>query len=253
MMRIAAAIITFNEEKNIERCIKGLVHCVDEIVVLDSFSTDRTKEICGQYNVKFIQDRWEGYAQTKNKLNELIDADYIFSIDADEVPCKTLQSEILKLKNAKNEHIYIVNRITNYCGRWIKHCGWYPEPKARIFPKTKANWKGELVHEFLNYDAAMKTYTLNGHLEHYSYYNKKEHIDRANKYALLAAQQYFNAGKKTYIFQPVLSAFTKFVNIFFFKKGILDGVSGFQIAKISAASNYLKYKELKRLNETKNK
>ena len=86
MRKIAAAIITFNEERNIERCINGLLNCVDEIVVLDSYSTDRTKEICHQYKVRFIQDKWEGYAQTKNKLNDIIDTDYIFSIDADEVP-----------------------------------------------------------------------------------------------------------------------------------------------------------------------
>ena len=116
MRKVAAAIITFNEEKNIERCIKGLLECVDEIVVMDSFSSDKTKEICNQYGVRFVEKKWQGYAQTKNTLNDLIDADYIFSIDADEVPDRDLQAQILKLKSDQKERLYILNRYTNYCG-----------------------------------------------------------------------------------------------------------------------------------------
>ena len=250
MRKIAAAIISFNEEKNIERCIKGLLNCVDEIVVLDSYSTDRTKEICHQYKVRFIQDKWEGYAQTKNKLNDLIDADYIFSIDADEVPCKTLQSEILKLKELENNHVYVLNRITNYCGQWIRYCGWYPEYKMRIFPKSKARWEGEFVHERLTFDKSIDVTHLKGHLEHYSYYNTKEHQERAKKYALLGAQQYYKQGKKYSFYQSSMSALAKYVNILILKKGILDGRKGFQIAKISAAANYLKYEELKKLSRS---
>ena len=249
MRKVAAAIITFNEEKNIERCIKGLLECVDEIVVMDSFSSDKTKEICNQYGVRFVEKKWQGYAQTKNTLNDLIDADYIFSIDADEVPDRDLQAQILKLKSDQKERLYILNRYTNYCGKWIKYCGWYPEYKARIFPKHKAVWDGEFVHERLKYDTSLEVITLEGHLEHYSYYNTIEHQERAKKYAILVAKKYFKEGKKTYIFQPEISAFVKFINVFFFKKGFLDGFHGFQIARISASSNHLKYKELKRLSK----
>ena len=139
MKKITAAIITYNEDKNIERCIQGLIGCVDEIVVLDSFSTDRTKEVCHQYDVKFIQQEWEGYAKTKNKLNDLIDSDYIFSIDADEVPDALLKEEVKALKKADTNALYILNRRTNYCGKWIKYCGWYPEYKTRIFPKGESS------------------------------------------------------------------------------------------------------------------
>ncbi len=249
MRKVAAAIITFNEERNIERCITGLLEYVDEIVVMDSFSDDKTKKICNQYGVRFVENKWQGYAQTKNKLNDLIDADYIFSIDADEVPDRILQEQILKIKSDSKEHIYILNRYTNYCGTWIKYCGWYPEYKARIFPKNKAEWEGEFVHENLKYDKSLEVITLEGHLEHYSYYTKIEHQERANKYALLVAKKYFNEGKSTYIFQPEISAIVKFINVFLIKKGFLDGSCGFQIARISASSNYLKYKELKRLSK----
>ncbi|MDG2154285.1 MAG: glycosyltransferase family 2 protein [Crocinitomicaceae bacterium] len=250
MRKVAAAIITFNEERNIERCIIGLLECVDEIVVMDSFSNDETKNICNQYGVRFIENKWQGYAQTKNKLNDLIDADYIFSIDADEVPDRILQEQILNIKSDSKERIYILNRYTNYCGKWIKHCGWYPEFKARIFPKDKAKWEGEFVHENLNYDKSLEEVTLDGNLEHYSYYNRIEHQERANKYALLVAKKYFNEGKSTYIFQAEISAIVKFINVFLLKKGFLDGSYGFQIARISASSNHLKYRELKRLSKT---
>lgn len=247
MKRITAAIITYNEDKNIERCIKGLVNCVDEIVVLDSFSTDRTKEICIQYDVRFIQGEWEGYAKTKNKLNDLIDSDYIFSIDADEVPDTLLKEEIKKIKKEDSSTLYIVNRRTNYCGKWIKYCGWYPEYKTRVFQKGKALWKGEHVHEYLSFDPEMKVVKLRGHLEHYSYYSFEEHKSRSKKYALLSAKTYYNERKKSFLFQPELSAILKFLIIYIFKKGFLDGIYGYHIAMISAASNRLKYKELRRL------
>ena len=247
MRKIAAAIITYNEEKNIERCIKGLLDCVDEIVVLDSFSSDKTQDICKRHEVRFVQKEWEGYAKTKNQLNDMIDADYIFSIDADEVPDTVLKEEIIKIKEDAFKGIYVLNRRTNYCGKWIKYCGWYPEYKKRIFPKNQAHWKGDYVHEFLRYDSKIKEKKLRGHLEHYSYYSLIEHRSRANKYALLSAQQYYHAKRKVFFLQSELSAVFKFLNIYIFKKGFLDGVSGFYIAWISGASNRLKYKELKKM------
>lgn len=249
MRKITAAIITFNEEKNIERCIKGLLNCVDEIVILDSFSTDKTETICGQFPVRFIQDKWEGYAKTKNKLNDLIETDYLFSIDADEVPDGTLRAEILQIKKDNFEGIYILNRRTNYCGKWINYCGWYPEFKPRIFPKNQAKWDGDFVHEHLSYKHDLKVKSLDGHLEHFSYYNRQEHRDRANKYAILAAQKYYMERKKTYFLQAEISALMKFIHILIIKKGFLDGNFGFRIAWISAASNRLKYQELNRLTK----
>ena len=249
MPTIAAAIITFNEEKNIERCILGLIDCVDEIVVLDSFSTDRTQEICSRYPIRFIQKKWEGYAQTKNNLNEIIQKDYIFSIDADEVPDDTLKAEISAIRASHFSGIYIINRKTNYCGQWIKHCGWYPEYKARIFPKNEARWEGDFVHEQLNYPSSLEVKQLKGHLEHYSYYSIEEHQLRAEKYAKLSAKKSFSEGAKAFFLKPILSAIAKYMTILVFKKGFLDGYLGFKIAWISAKSTRIKYKELIRLNK----
>lgn len=248
MSTIAAAIITFNEEKNIERCILGLLDCVDEIVVLDSFSTDKTQEICGRYPIKFIQKKWEGYAQTKNDLNDVIEMDYIFSIDADEVPDETLKAEISNIRKSDFTGIYVINRKTNYCGKWIKYCGWYPEYKARIFPKNHARWEGDFVHEHLDYSSNLEVKNLEGNLEHYSYHTVQDHQIRAEKYALLGARKYFSEGKKTFFLKPLLSAIAKYINVLIFKKGFLDGYFGFKIAWISAKSTRIKYKELIRLN-----
>ena len=249
MSTIAAAIITFNEEKNIERCILGLLDCVDEIVIFDSFSTDKTQESCGRYPVKFIQKKWEGYAQTKNDLNDVIEMDYIFSIDADEVPDETLKAEISNIRKSDFNGIYIINRKTNYCGKWIRHCGWYPEYKARIFPKNQARWEGEFVHEYLDYSNNLKVKNLRGDLEHYSYHTVQDHQIRAEKYAILGVKKHFSEGKKTFFLKPLLSAIAKYINVLIFKKGFLDGYFGFKIASISAKSTRIKYKELIRLNK----
>ena len=161
-----------------------------------------------------------------------------------------MKSEILKIKNEDFNGIYVLNRKTNYCGKWIRYCGWYPEYKSRIFPKDKAKWKGEFVHEYLSFEEEEKLKNLKGHLEHYSYYTKQEHKERADKYAILAAQKYYMKQKKTYVLQPLISSVTKFIHILIIKKGFMDGYYGFQISWISAGSNYLKYKELKRLIKT---
>lgn len=247
-MKISATIITLNEERNIERCIRSLLPVVDEVVVLDSFSTDRTEEICISLGVRFEQRKWEGYAQTKNHLNALATHDIILSVDADEALDEELQNVISSLKQVENT-VYSVNRLTNYCGKWIKHSGWYPDVKVRLFPKEHCYWTGAYVHEELfvpdNYEAVQ----LPGHLLHYSYYDFEDHRSRADKYSSLTAQKMNAAGKSASILKPYLSGITRFISMYFIKSGYLDGKMGFKIAQISAASNVFKYKELRRLNK----
>ncbi|MDG2505803.1 MAG: glycosyltransferase family 2 protein [Crocinitomicaceae bacterium] len=249
MVKVTAAIITLNEEKNLERCLKALKQCVDEIVVLDSFSTDKTAEICAAYKVTFIQKNWLGYAQSKNELNKSINSSYILSIDADEVPDQELIDDLNRIKAEGLDGIYQVNRKTNYCGKWIYHCGWYPEFKLRLFPKKGVKWEGDFVHETLSFPKSLTVNKLNGHLEHFSYHNESEHRIKAFQYADLSVQKYLKEKKKTYFLQPVLSALAKFLSIYVFKRGFLDGRSGWVIAKISASANHYKYRKLKDLNK----
>jgi (heptosyl)LPS beta-1,4-glucosyltransferase len=248
-MKISATIITLNEERNIDRCIRSLKAVADEIIVLDSHSTDRTEAICKEHGVVFEARDWEGYSASKNYLNSLAKYDYILSIDADEALDETLSKAILELKENKNPELYSMNRLTNYCGKWIKHSGWYPDVKLRLFPKQDCRWEGEFVHEELVYPANMYVHQLPGHLEHFSYYSFKEHRARADKYSTLTAQKMHKAGKKASILKPILSGLARFVSMYLIKAGFLDGRMGFKIAQISAQSNVFKYNELRRLNQ----
>lgn len=247
-MKLTATIITFNEERNIERCIRSLEGVADEIIVLDSFSNDRTQEICEGLPVRFEQRAWQGYSESKNYLNGLVSTDYILSLDADEALDDRLKEAILAVKSNPNPQVYAVNRLTNYCGKWIKHSGWYPDVKVRLFPKDGSFWDGAIVHETLIFPKELTVEPLAGHLEHYSYYSQKDHRERADTYSRLTAQKMHAAGKKASVLKPYLSAIGRFVSMYLFKLGFLDGKMGLRIARISAQSNVLKYNELRRLN-----
>lgn len=248
MDKLSAVIITFNEERNIERCIRALQSVADEIIVLDSYSTDRTIDICKSIGVRVEQKEWLGYSASKNYLNSLASHSYIFSVDADEVVDSELAKSILAEKESGFDSVYSINRMTNYMGTWIKHSGWYPDVKIRIFPKQGSEWKGEFVHEELHFPANLPIKNLKGHLEHYSYYSYTDHRARADKYSALTAQKQHSEGKKASLFKPYLSAMGRFIGMYFLKLGVLDGKMGFKIALISAQSNIFKYKELRRLN-----
>ena len=250
MNKLSVVIITFNEARNIKRAIQSVENIADEIIVVDSFSTDKTQAICESLNVSFYQQKWLGYAEQKNYANSLVNFPTIFSLDADEALDKELEQEILKLKKVGFKEVYVVNRMTNYCGQWIKHSGWYPDKKVRIFPKI-TQWEG-IVHETLLFEKELNEIELLGHLEHYSYYSFEQHKQVADKYSYLTAQKMNSKGKKASALKPYLSAFGRFVSMYIIKLGFLDGKMGFKIAQISAKSNILKYQELRRLNRESN-
>jgi len=250
MDKLSAVIITLNEERNIGRCLESLVDVVDEVIVLDSLSTDKTEEICSKYDfVRFEKRAWAGYSDSKNYANSLATHDYIFSIDADEALSEELKTSILNAKEKGFSGVYILNRKTNYCGTWIHHSGWYPDFKVRIFPKTETKWIGEYVHEELEFSSTQKETTLKGDLHHYSYYSYTDHRARADKYSVLTAQKMHARGKKAGILKPYISALGRFISMYIIKLGFLDGHAGWKIATISAQSNVLKYKERRRLNK----
>ena len=248
MNKLSVVIITFNEARNIERAILSVKNIADEIIVVDSFSTDETASICKKHKVSFHQRKWTGYSDQKNHANNLAQFDTIFSLDADEAVDSELEKEILELKSNGFNDLYVVNRLVNYCGKWIKHSTWYPDKKTRIFPKEVANWEGEFVHEELTFSKSLPKIELKGHLKHYTYYNFKEHRERADKYSYLTAKKMHNKGNKANVIKPYLSATARFVSMFIIHLGFLDGYLGFKIAQISAQSNIVKYKELRRLN-----
>jgi len=245
MEKLSVVIITFNEERNIGRCLESLQDIADEIIVSDSFSTDRTEEICKQFDVKFHQSEWLGYSGQKNAANNLASNNLVFSIDADEALSEKLKKSIAEIKlSAKANTAFKINRLTNYCGKWIHHCGWYPDTKLRIWFKDEGKWEGEL-HEKLMFDNEPQTSTLDGDLLHYSYYTLEDHHKQVEKFTNIAAQDYFDRNKKVTLIKLWLSPVVKFVRDYILKHGFLDGKSGFRICYISAGATYLKYSKLR--------
>jgi len=241
--KISAVLITKNEEANIQKTIEQLLKVADEIIVIDTFSTDRTREICEQYGAIVYQRDWIGYAQNKNIGNQLASNEWILSIDADEVLSTELIDTINNLKLIDNT-VYALDRVTSYCGKWIKHGDWYPDWKPRLFNKNHVNWQGNFVHETLSIPKHFNIRKIKGKLFHYSYKSKDEHIKRLEKYSILAAQDLFNRGKKANIIKIWISPFYRLFKNLIIKKGILDGRAGFQIAYQEAIAVHLKYKLL---------
>jgi glycosyltransferase involved in cell wall biosynthesis len=245
---ISATIITYNEERNIQRCLDSLLGIADEIVVIDSFSTDKTQEICLKYGVKFIQNAFAGHIEQKNFAIAQTEFDWILSLDADESLSDTLRQSLLDVKKQAEFSAYTMNRLTNYAGKWIYHCGWYPDRKLRLFDKKTAKWGGTNPHDKIELSPTnLPIFHLKGDLLHYSYYTVEEHYEKSKKYAQIAANALFLKGRKSSLFLIVFSPIFKFIRDFFFKLGFLDGSIGFKICYISALVNFWKYKTLHNL------
>jgi len=250
MTQITAVIITKNEQQNIERCILSLQNVVDEILVLDNGSTDKTIEIAKNLGARVETTTWKGYSQTKNHGNQLAINNFILSIDADEALSKELQNGIISLKqDLRIDHAYQFNRLTNYCGKWIKHCGWYPDTKMRLWSKESGKWQGE-VHEEVKLENYVKVFQVEGDLLHYSYYNIEEHYKQADKFTTLTAQDAFKKGKKASLIKLFFAPMVKFTKAYFLQLGFLDGLMGFQVCRVSALATYWKYKKLRQLHKS---
>jgi glycosyltransferase involved in cell wall biosynthesis len=246
MSSISAVIITYNESANIARCISSLKNVVDEITVSDSNSTDDTKNIAEQLGAKVFVRAFEGYGATKNFANNQATNNWIFSIDADEELDKNLADYILSIKPHLNETtVYECQRLNNYCGTWIKHGGWYPDKKVRLFNKQHVKWDLAEVHETLEIPAHYNKKLLNGKLLHYSYTSVAGHLSKIEKYSTRGAEEAFKKGKKSSWVKLYLSPAFRFIRDYIFKLGFLDGKYGFIIAKLTAKEVYLKYKKLK--------
>lgn len=248
MTYLSVVIITLNEERNIGRCLQSVMGIADDIVVVDSGSTDRTEEICIQYGARFISHPWLGFVETKNFANSQAKYPVILSLDADEALSDKLRESVLKIKKEKILTAYSMNRLTNYCGKWIRHCGWYPDRKIRIFNRDFSRWTGMVIHEILTVDQGIEVKHLDGDLLHYSYYTVAGHIAQANRFTDLTAEEAFRKGKKATIAQIMFKPLARFIRDYFFKLGLLDGYYGFIVCRISAQATFYKYIKLRQLN-----
>lgn len=248
MIKLSVVIITFNEEKNIERCLTSVKDIADEIVVLDSFSKDKTAEICINHGVKFFQHTFDGHIQQKNRAITYANFPHILSLDADETLSSELAESIKKVKQNFSKDGYYINRLTNYCGHWVKHCGWYPDAKLRLWDSRKGQWTGTNPHDkYELFEGDNHTDRLKGDILHYSYYTLSDHYKQVEYFTNIASKAYFEKGKKASVFNLVVNPIAKFVNHYILNLGFLDGKAGFLISKISAYATYLKYKKIRSL------
>ncbi|MFN7311917.1 MAG: glycosyltransferase family 2 protein [Bacteroidota bacterium] len=252
MESISAVIITFDEAKHIERCIKSVLPVADEVLICDTNSTDETVKIATELGAKVIVNPFIGFGATKNKANQNAQHNWILSIDADEVLSEELIKELHQLKNnLDNNVVYAFKRLNNYCGKWIRYGGWNPDIKPRLFNKEHAQWNLAEVHESLIYPNKTSTQLLKGELYHYSYLSIDQHLQKIEKYSTRGAHELIKRNKKTTFIKRYLSPLFRFVRDYFFKLGFLDGKYGFIIAKLTAKEVYLKYKKLNQLHQSK--
>ena len=250
MKKISATIITLNEEDKIRQCLESLRDVADEIVVVDSLSTDNTKLICEEFGVKFVEQKWLGYSEQKNLANDIASHDWILSIDADEVLSDELKKSILKIKDTDfdtdNDVVFSFNRLNNYCGKWIHHSGFYPDKKIRIWNRKIGKWEG-IVHEVIKFSTKVKEVHLKGDLLHYSYAKPEDFEKQVFKFAELRAQHYFDKGKKCASLLKIISPIYFFIQHYFFRLGFLDGKEGFVMCKVAAKATRHKYETLEQL------
>jgi glycosyltransferase involved in cell wall biosynthesis len=246
-MKLSAVIITFNEERNLQRCIDSLKGVADEIIVIDSYSTDGTQKIAETFGARFIQHAFEGHIQQKNVALTHASFEWILSLDADEALDETLRQSILTVKDSGNSDGYSMNRLTNYCGHWVKHCGWYPDTKVRLVRNGKARWTGINPHDRLELTEDAKPQHLRGDILHYSYYTLDDHRKQIEYFGNIAARELFDRKKKITWLMVFAKVIAQFVKSYILKLGILDGSAGWTISRMSAYATWRKYSKLKNL------
>ncbi|MBL0315472.1 MAG: glycosyltransferase family 2 protein [Flavobacteriales bacterium] len=250
-MLISAAIITYNEERNIARCLESLRGVVDEIVVVDSFSKDRTEEICLKYGARFIPHEFEGHIQQKNFAIDQTSHDWVLSLDADEALDEDLKKSILAMKENPQFKGYSMNRLTNYCGHWVRHCGWYPDTKVRLVHKSCARWTGVNPHDRLDMLHGESFGHLKGDILHYSYYTREDHLKQIEYFGDIAAKELFQRSARISHVMLWMKVVAQFFKSYFLKLGFLDGSTGWTISRLSAFATLRKYTKLMDLYRNK--
>jgi glycosyltransferase involved in cell wall biosynthesis len=253
MQPLSVVIITYNEELNIRRCIESAKAVADEIIVLDSFSTDRTVAIARDLGAIIHQEKFRGYIGQKNFAMQLASHNYILSLDADEVLDKTLILSILEAKKKFDHRAYFMKRCTNYCGHYIRHGLWYPSKKIRLFDRRIAKWGGLNPHDMIQLLPGFKVIQLKGEILHYSYTTPDDLVWQNNRLSSIAAASLYGNGNRSSWFKMLIRPTWAFINGYFFRLGFLDGVDGFTIAVNTSHQVFMKYSKLYRLQRNKPK
>jgi len=246
MPRLSVTVIALNQEAHISECLAS-VSFADEIVVVDTGSTDRTVELARTYTDRVLQADWQGFGRTKNYALDQARGEWVFSLDTDERVPPALQAEILAVVAADGTlNGYRVPRKNYFCGRWIRHLGWYPDYTLRLFRRDRGRFRDREVHEEVVVDGPVGTFQTP--LEHYSYRTVSEYVTRMDRYARLAAQELAKAGRRPYPGELFVRPFFSFLYLYFIKRGFLEGTPGYTLAVLMSMYKFLKYYYLRELS-----
>lgn len=246
-MTLTVSIITLNEEKNLARTLESVKKFADEIVIVDSGSTDKTEEIAKSFNAKFYFQKWLGYGPQRNKAIELASSEWVLNIDADEEISEELAKKIVDIKDEKNGNIDVfkINFMSVCFGKKIKHGGWSNSYRIRLFKKNSGRFNENNVHEeFITNSHIGK---INEYILHHSYSDLEDYFTKFNKYTTLGAIEYYKKNKKANLVSIVLNPIYKFIRMYFFRLGFLDGLEGFILAITSSLYTMVKYYKLKEI------
>lgn len=253
MHPLSVVIITFNEEQNIRRCIESVEKVADEVIVLDSNSTDRTVEIARNLGAIVHTEKFKGYIGQKNYAMKLASNNYILSLDGDEALDEKLIDSILESKKTFSYRAYSINRCTSYCGHFIRHGLWYPDKKIRLFDRRIAQWGGLNPHDKIILERGFNAKQLTGDIQHYSYNIPDDLIWQNNRLSSIAAASLYAAGHRSNWFKMLMRPTWAFFNGYFLRLGFLDGADGFTIAINTSHQVFLKYSKLYRLQRGRSK
>ena len=245
MNRLSVCLITLNEERNLPRAVRSVQDIADEVVVVDCGSQDRTQEIARAYGAKVVARRWSNFAEQKNFAAAAASNDWILSLDADEELNSDLRESLLEWKQREPEFaVYEMARRARYLGAWIKHCGWYPDRRRRLYRRDAAKFYG-IVHESLLFKG--QPGRLRGDLLHYTMTSFAEHEDKVERYTTLAARQMYEAGKRSWRAAMWLATPWTCFSTLVLRGGFLDGHRGWLISRMAARGVWLKFKKLGKL------
>ncbi len=244
-MRVSATIIALDEEAKIARAIRSVAFC-DEVLLIDSGSTDRTVEIAEELGARVIRRAWPGYAAQKNFAASAAANDWILSIDGDEEVGADLAASIQRLGDGESACAgYSFPRMAHYCGRWIRHSGWYPDRKVRLYRRDRAKWMGDYVHESVTTSGPVEE--LDGDLLHHTCDTLIEHRERVDRYTDLAAEEIRALGRSAPLWRVLLTPPFTFFKAYALQLGFLDGAQGLAIAWMASRYGYLKYSKARKL------
>lgn len=252
MIQLSVVVITLNEERNLDRCLRSIKNIADEIVVVDSLSTDNTLTIAQNYNAKIISAQFRGFVEQRKFADEHTSYDWILAIDADEALSPELEQGIISIKKQSSHNAYRIARLNNYCGKWIRHCGWYPDKKLRLYNKKNGSWQGEMIHEHWKlHNSNEAVGEIKGDLLHYTFYTISEHIKQIEKFTEMSARAAVANGKDCSLLKIWFGPKWMYFSMYILKLGFLDGYYGRLLCKFSAFATLIKYTKIRQYAKMK--